>query len=86
MWTRCTVRWADARARMQALTDAYVGSFDDRERATLRRRITALIHEEMPVIPVSWFEHTVAVNRRVTGITIDPFEMRYMLHRVALAS
>jgi peptide/nickel transport system substrate-binding protein len=79
-----TMNW-DARARMQVLTDAYVGSFDDRERATLRRRITALIHEEMPVIPVSWFEHTIAVNRRVTGATVDPFEMRYLLDRIRFA-
>jgi peptide/nickel transport system substrate-binding protein len=79
-----TLNW-DGRARMKALTDAYVASFDDSEKAGLRRRITALIHEEMPVIPVSWFEHNAAVSTRIRGVTIDPYEMRYMLHGVTWA-
>lgn len=79
-----TLNWP-GRERMKALTDAYVSSLDEGEKAALRRRITRLIHEEMPIIPVSWFEHNAAVSTRVSGVTLDPFEMRYLLHRVSWA-
>jgi peptide/nickel transport system substrate-binding protein len=79
-----TLNW-EGRERMRALTDEYVTSFDAARNAALRREITRLIHDEMPVIPVSWFEHTVAISNRVRGAAIDPFEMRYMLDRVSWA-
>jgi peptide/nickel transport system substrate-binding protein len=79
-----TMNW-DGRGRMRALTDAYVTGFDAARNAALRREITRLIHDEMPVIPISWFEHTVAVSPRVRDVTIDPFEMRYMLDRMRFA-
>jgi peptide/nickel transport system substrate-binding protein len=75
----------DGRMRMKALTDEYVATFDDSRKATLRKDILRLIHDEIPVTAVSWFEHTIAVNKRVQGFAIDPFEMRYMLHKISLA-
>jgi peptide/nickel transport system substrate-binding protein len=74
----------DGRGRMKALTDEYVASFDNARKTVLRKDILKLLHEEMPVIPVSWFEHTVAVHKRVKGFVVDPFEMRYMLHTITL--
>lgn len=79
-----TLNW-DGRERMKALTDAYVSGFDEGGKAALRRRITSLIHDEMPVIPVSWFEHNAAISTRISGVTLDPFEMRYMLDRIRFA-
>jgi peptide/nickel transport system substrate-binding protein len=74
----------EGRTRMKALTDEYVASFDDDRKAALRKDILRLVHEELPVTPVSWFEHTVAVHKRLQGVVIDPFEMRYMLQTVRL--
>lgn len=79
-----TLNW-EGRARMKAMTDAYVSGFDEGGKAALRRRITALIHDEMPVIPISWFEHNAAVSTRIRGAVLDPFEMRYMLDRIRFA-
>ena len=79
-----TLNWT-GRDRMRALTDEYVASFDDARRAVLRQGIVRLIHEEMPVIPVSWFEYTVAVSGRVRGVVMDPFEKRYFAERVTWA-
>ncbi len=76
-----TANW-DERDRMRALTDDYVGSFDATRLAALRRDITALIQDQMPVIPVSWFEHTVAVSDRVHNVVVDPFETNYFLSGV----
>lgn len=79
-----TLNWPE-RDRVKVLTDEYVQSFDADRKAQLRRDILAIIQEDMPVLPLAWFEHTVAVNRRVKGLVIDPYEMRYMLHAVSLA-
>lgn len=79
-----TLNWAD-RDRMKALTDEYLISPDQARRSTLRQAITALIHDEMPVIPVSYFEHTVAVSNRVRNVMVDPFETRYFADRVEWA-
>jgi peptide/nickel transport system substrate-binding protein len=78
-----TLNWP-GRDRMKLLTDEYVQSFDDVRKSTVRKEILKIIQEEVPVAAVAWFEHTVAVNKRVKGLVIDPFEMRYMLQKVSL--
>lgn len=77
-----SVEWA-GRERMKALADEYVTSFNEVRKAALRTEITRLIHDEAPVIPVSWFEHTVAVSGRIKGVAIDPYETRYLLDRIS---
>jgi peptide/nickel transport system substrate-binding protein len=78
-----TLNWP-GRDRVKRLTDEYVQSFDDARKAVLRREILKIIQDEVPVAAVAWFEHTVAINKRVKGLVIDPFETRYMLHKVSL--
>jgi peptide/nickel transport system substrate-binding protein len=78
-----TLNWA-GRDRVKTLTDEYVQSFDESRKATLRKEILKIIQDEVPVAAIAWFEHTVAVNKRVKGLVIDPFETRYMLHNVSL--
>jgi peptide/nickel transport system substrate-binding protein len=78
-----TLNWP-GRARIEALSGEYVQSFDEARKVVLRRDILKIIQDEVPVAAVAWFEHTVAVNRRVKGFVIDPFEMRYMLHKVTI--
>jgi peptide/nickel transport system substrate-binding protein len=78
-----TLNWP-GRDKVKALTEQYVQSFDETRRAVLRRDILKIIQDEVPVAAISWFEHTIAVNKRVKGLVIDPFEMRYMLHKVSL--
>jgi peptide/nickel transport system substrate-binding protein len=79
-----TLNW-DGRDRMKVMTDAYVQSFDDAKKAAIRKDILKLIHDELPVTAVSWFEHTVAVHKRVKGLVIDPFETRYWLQTIRLS-
>ncbi len=76
-----SVRW-NGREAMKALTDAYIVSFDEAEKDRLRGRIMALLHEQMPAVPVSWTEHTVAVSSRLKNVAIDPYEMRYLIERM----
>jgi len=79
-----SVRW-DGRDRMRQLTDAYIASFDDAEKDGLRGRMIGLLADEMPVVPVSWSEHSVAVSGRVAQVAIDPYEARYLVERMKLA-
>lgn len=78
-----TLNWP-GRDRVKVLTDEYVQSFDDARKAQIRKDILRIIHDEVPVTAVSWFEHTVAVSPRVQNLVIDPYETRYMLHKVSL--
>lgn len=78
-----TVNWP-GRTKMKQLADEYVASFDETRKAQLRTEITRFLHEDVPVIPVAWFEHTVAVSVRSKGAVIDPFEMRYFSDRVSV--
>ncbi|WNJ90891.1 ABC transporter substrate-binding protein [Bosea sp. 685] len=77
-----TVRW-DGRDQVKALADAYLASFDDARKDELRGQIIALLHDQMPVVPVSWTEHSVAVSGRIKNVAIDPYEMRYLVERMA---
>jgi peptide/nickel transport system substrate-binding protein len=77
-----TVNWP-GRTRIKILTDEYVTIFDESRQAHLRAEITRIIHEEAPVVPVAWFEHTVAVSPRLKNVQIDPYEMRYLAERAA---
>jgi len=89
-FTRDKTVWAQSgwiNPEIRALVPEYIASFDDARRTALRRRITEILHAELPVIPVSWFEHTVAVSNRVKQpVPIDPFEQRYLIDRMAWAN
>ncbi|MGL5445808.1 MAG: ABC transporter substrate-binding protein, partial [Rhabdaerophilum sp.] len=78
-----TVGWS-GRDKIKPLADEYVSSFDEARKTQLRSEITRTIHDEAPVIPVAWFEHTVAVSSRARNVVIDPFETRYLLDRIMI--
>ncbi len=74
------VNWGNQAFR--DLANAYTASFDAAERAGLQRRMAEVLHEELPTIPVSWFEHTAAASTRLGGVVLDPFETRYLISRM----
>jgi peptide/nickel transport system substrate-binding protein len=47
-----------------------------------RERVTTILHSELPVIPVAWYQHTAAVARDLENVTIDPFERTYGVSRM----
>ncbi len=66
-------------AEMRNLVAQYVAAFDTAPQAGLRRRIASVLQRDLPVIPVSWFEHNAAVGPRLRpdSVVLDPFEQRY---------
>lgn len=51
------------------------GEGDDADRL----RVTAILQEELPVIPIAWYQQTLAVAAGVEGATIDPWERTFGL-------
>ncbi|MBW1946924.1 MAG: ABC transporter substrate-binding protein [Deltaproteobacteria bacterium] len=62
--------------KMNDLIEQYWEAFDQTEAKRIRKGILTILQEELPVIPVSWYEHIVSVSKKVGGIHIDPFELR----------
>jgi peptide/nickel transport system substrate-binding protein len=53
----------------------YLATFDLNRSQTLRKEILGLLQQELPVIPITWYEHIVAHSNRIEGVNIDPFEI-----------
>ncbi len=49
------------------------------ERARLRAQAATILQDQMPVIPVAWYDNSVAVSRRLSGVTLDPLELSYRI-------
>nr|WP_111298709.1 ABC transporter substrate-binding protein [Paracoccus saliphilus] len=47
-----------------------------------RDQAMAILQDQLPVIPVAWYQQTAAVSTRVTGAAIDPFERSIGLSRM----
>ena len=54
--------------------------------ARLRASIAAELQQGLPVIPVVWYRQTMAVSRRVAGVSIDPFERSYRISGIQWTS
>jgi peptide/nickel transport system substrate-binding protein len=48
----------------------------------LRAKAVASIQADLPVIPIAWYQQTVAVSPRLEGATIDPFERSFGLENM----
>jgi peptide/nickel transport system substrate-binding protein len=66
---------------LRAIVERYVETFDATALPPLRKQIVATLQDQLPVIPVSWFEHNAAVATRVApdSVTLDPFEQSYLI-------
>ena len=58
-----------------ALT-TYGQTFASEKQKPLRGTMTSILQEELPVIPVAWYDNHVTINKRVKGVSLDPSEVR----------
>jgi peptide/nickel transport system substrate-binding protein len=77
-----TTNWRNDELR--ALVQSYFATSHSGKQAGLRRRMAGIIQDEVPLIPVVWYNQIVAVNRRVAGFLNDPFEQRLHLNAIAI--
>ena len=75
-------------AEMRKMVTAYIENFDEADQTRLRRGIVDLLQQDMPVIPVSWFQHNAAASTRLdpASLELDPFEMSYRLAGIQWAA
>lgn len=71
----------DLTGAMQSLLASNDPAAGSAERAT----ITAILQEELPVIPVVWYTQTGSISDRLANVEIDPFERSYRVSRMQWA-
>jgi len=54
-------------------------------RAPLIAEVAATLHQELPLIPLVWYQHTVAVAAGLKGVVVDPLERDYGISRMSWA-
>ena len=42
-------------------------------------KVASILHQELPVIPVVWYQHTVSIDKKLGGVVIDPLQRSYGL-------
>jgi peptide/nickel transport system substrate-binding protein len=72
---------------LRAVVQRYIETFDESALPPLRKQIVTALQDQLPVIPVSWFEHNAAVSKRVAidSVTLDPFEQSYLVPAIRWA-
>lgn len=66
------MNWRDGPMRA-ALAELARGVSSERAVA-LRGQVIRTLQSELPIVPVAWYRQHVAVNKRITGVSIDPLE------------
>ena len=41
--------------------------------------VASALHQELPVIPIVWYQNTVSVDKKLRGVVIDPLQRSYGL-------
>lgn len=77
------MNWKNTEVAEALQTIAATDDADARE-ASIAKVVGAL-HAELPMIPIGWYQHTVAVSKKLEGIVIDPLERSYGLSAVKWA-
>lgn len=75
-WDNAAV--ADALERVAA-------SADETVRRDAIGTVAAALQQELPVIPIVWYEHTVAIANGLEGVVIDPLQRSYGLSAITWA-
>jgi len=75
-----SMNWRNDRVR--AIAAQYSSTFQAEARARISGELAQIIADEMPVIPLLWTPLAVALSKRITGVTVDPYEMRFFIERI----
>ena len=65
-----------------ALNDIAATS-DETARSINIAKVAAALHEELPVIPVVWYQHTVSIAAGLDNVVIDPLQRSYGLSKLS---
>lgn len=70
---------------MNAALDTLGRTIEPASRAALRGEVARILQAELPVIPVAWYDHSVAISKRLAGVSVDPLELSYRVTAMSWA-
>ncbi len=68
--------------KLYGMLNAYLSAFDSTKANMISSNISTLLQNDLPVLPITWYDHIVAVSHQITGVKIDPFEIKSYIRGV----
>ena len=72
-------------AEVAEALNAIAATADEEARSADIAKVASIIHDELPLIPIVWYQHTVSVAKGLEGVVIDPLQRSYGLSKVSWA-
>ncbi|ALM52588.1 ABC transporter substrate-binding protein [Halomonas huangheensis] len=70
-------------SELEGIVSELVNATDESRKASLAHDAAEILHDQLPVIAVASYVQTAAVNARLNGFAIDPFERSYRLSELS---
>lgn len=70
-------------ADFDALVEEYERTTDTQALSDLRHRMVRMIHEDLPLITITWYDEVYAMSDAVDGFEFDVYELRYGLNELS---
>lgn len=70
-------------AEVAKALDSIAATGDAKARAADIARVAQVLHDELPLIPIVWYQHTVSISSGLKGVVIDPLQRSYNLNKVS---
>lgn len=55
---------------------------DPQKAKQLKQAVSRIIHDELPIIPIVYYQQNVATHNEMKGVTLDTFERRFFLEKL----
>lgn len=55
---------------------------DPQQAVKLKQHISQIIYDELPIIPVVYYQQNAVSHKNINGVTLDPFERRFFLENL----
>lgn len=56
---------------------------DPQQAKQLKQTVSQIIHDELPIIPIVYYQQNIATHNNIQGVTVDPFERRFYLEKLS---
>lgn len=56
---------------------------DPEKRAPYIAQVAKALQDELPLLPITWYQHTAAVSTKLDGVVIDPLQRSYGLSKLS---
>ena len=70
---------------MAKVLDSIAATGNEKARAADIAKVVRVLHKELPLIPIVWYQHTVAIASGLKGVIIDPLQRSYNLSKLSWA-